>query len=378
MKPSPWSPPEIELDLNKYEKQSFTERLNDGITVDRSRYLSFGGWSHGLLDLARSGDSAAWMGYMWREKRRMSWPARRRINAKIRGLSNIHKQMDELLTPVLYDLLSSSQPTVKDCNRGSGKDGKQARRIRERYGRVVSKPRVSLILRQDDGTYEAHPSMIRRNMAEKDERIKAITTPYSSPGIGTGSFEPRMFLDAAYVGMERRLWDRALDVLGDILGSSGILPEGSWLAYHIVNNDIAMHVIFDNIAQECEVEWLKNNRREAMNVITGMYYGDDIVFPSPGSVLEEYPYTKQDGQDCMEELGKFLEAFDEVGADGFGAYAVGKAVMERRLCDMMDHAIHPFVKKNDWEVFYSITYAMSKCPERLRGVWSPITVQHKS
>ena len=377
MEPASWPPPKIELDLDKYEKQSFMERVDEGLTMDRSSSISIAGWHRDMWD-SREFAPSTFMIPMLRAKRRMSWPARRRINAKIRGLSNIHKQMDGLLEHILYDLLSATQPTVKDCNRESGKDGKQARRIREKYGHIVSCPRANPILRHASEMREAYPGMNRRNVAEKDDRIRPITTQYSFPGMGTASFEPRMLLDAAYVCMERMLWGKALGVLGGILGSSGILPARSWLAYHIVNNDIAMHVIFDNIAQECEIEWLKNSRQEAMKVITGMYYGDGIVFPGPGSVLEEYPYTKQNGQDCMEELGKFLEAFDGVGADGFGAYAVGKEVMERRLCDMMDQAIYPFIKKNDWEVFYSITYAMSKCPERLRGVWSPLTVQHRS
>ena len=353
MEPSPWSPPEIELDPAKYGRQSFAERVDDGITVDRSS-PSYADWSLSLLDFARSGDPSAMMGSMWRVKRRMSWAARRRINAKIRGLRNIHKQMDGLLTHDLYDLLSSTQPTVKDCNRGSGKDGKQARRIRERYGHVVSEPGAGLILWNADGTYETYPSMIRRDPAEKDDRIRPITTPYSSPGLGTPSFDPRMFLDAAYVGMERRLWGRALVVLRDIMERPGImrkqpaiLRERSWLAYHIVNNDIAMHVIFDNIAQECEIEWLKDSRREAMNVITGTYTGDDVMLPCPGSVPEEYPYTKQDGLDCMEEYEKFLEAFDEIGTDGLGVYAVDGAVMEERLRDMVtDQAIRPFITRN--------------------------------
>ena len=75
----------------------------------------------------------------------------------------------------------------------------------------------------------------------------------------------------AYVMRERRFWKDAVRVLSRWLEGGGrIRRQKEWLLYHIVNNDVGLHVLFDNLSVECESRWLETpDTRSAGEICNG-------------------------------------------------------------------------------------------------------------
>ncbi len=245
-----------------YEDQPFAERLRHALTVSRRREHAWASTTRLMWESLSKRDSATILDDPTLPYRnsRMHWHVRRSINARLAGMTNMHKQIMEAWKPVLLDLLSHSQPTAKDWKELTEKGEKQTRRIEEYYPHMVTQMDGlgRFVLGNQDGTQTVLPKKIKRE-SDDDKRTKKITTPYSSPGWITGGFDMRAFADEPYLKRQRRFWLDTLAILSGWLGKGHkIRPEKEWLVRHIVNNDMALHVLFDDISTECECRWFEN------------------------------------------------------------------------------------------------------------------------
>ena len=260
-----------------YEDQSLSERIRHGLTVDRRAGNSMSWFAGQMWKAMASKDSSSLFGSatVYRHSRGLHWWTKRRANAKLAGKTRIHKQMLMGWHAVMLDLLADRQPTVKDWNKVTGKDDRQTRRAREYMPHVVhnsdNMPRIELI--EQDGTSTFIPPKDARK-SSGDGRVRNITTNYSLPRAGRSDFDLKAFTDPAYVARQRKFWEGALKGLSKWMeGGNAIRKDDEWLVHHMVNNDIAMHVLFDNLSLECEARWFEGLGAETQFGITGGFYG---------------------------------------------------------------------------------------------------------
>ena len=317
----------MEFDPKTYGDQPLSQRTQHGLAMDRYSnhyfaYLSTALWNAKEATALGNPIPLIDPAMLYRTQRKLSWHTKRRVNAKIADLDNIHKQMIELLKPVLLDVFLGTQPTARDWKRLSGKDEKQTRRTEEMYQHVVRRSdNAHVLLREQDGTITAYPQKFDRG-GNSDGRFKEITTEYSSPGAGHENFDLRMFADWAYVRRERRFWRDAVQILSRLLEDSRIRSKKQWLIYHIVNNDIALHVIFDNISVECESRWLTNLGKESqLEICSGM--------PLP------YDFTKDNAKKAVREHERFVADFEKEIPDNLEKYAISPPKMRKRVYDLI-------------------------------------------
>ena len=80
----------------------------------------------------------------------------------------------------------------------------------------------------------------------------------------------RVFADHAYIKRQKKFWEDALTYLSKwIEEGNAIRPNNEWLVRHIVNNDIAMHVIFDNLSLICEMNWFEKLSNKTQYEVAG-------------------------------------------------------------------------------------------------------------
>ena len=335
----------IEFDPGTYKDHPLSQRIQHGLTLDRSSdhstahfgpFMASEGFSIVRFDI---------MSYMFQRSR--FWQTKRIVNARIADLNNIHKQMIELLEPVLLDLLGDIQPTAKDWKSLSEKGEKQARRTEEAYPHVVHPLNggVKVIVRKADGTCTVFPQKIARR-GSSDGRSKEITTNYSSPSRGSRGFDFKVFADEAYIRRQQRFWEGALLILSKWLERGNrIRPEKQWLVYHIVNNDIALHVLFDNLSVECETRWFANLSDRTRHKITGMPEGkhkallsseDDILLYAKASIAyAQHAYTMSDAEKAVNELERFATNFGEKIPGSLKRYMIPRPKMIERIRDLI-------------------------------------------
>ena len=179
-------------------------------------------------------------------------------NPRLVDKTNIHKQMMMIWHAIMLDLLADRNVTVKDWSRQAEKDDRQARRAREYQPHMVQNTdgTVYLVTRKPDGTTITPLKIVRKD--PKDKRCQQITTSYSSPALFRDDFDLKRFADYSYMVRQRRFWVDALKGLSRWMeNGNAIRRDGEWIVRHMVNNDIAMHVIFDNLSLEFETRWFE-------------------------------------------------------------------------------------------------------------------------
>ena len=222
------------FEAGTYEDQPYGQRVEQGLTIDRSldnskAYLNMNHFA--VMAGKMPSDPLFWLVSLYRMRRKADWNTKRWANARMVDLTNAGKQMVELFTPILLDMLSTDPPTSKDWKNVSEKGEKQVRRTEEYYQHVVGKPNggIRLALREKDGRISIYPKRIVRGDVA-DSRVAEIATPYSHPTVSGASFDPMVFADEAYVRREVQFWKNALRVLSRWLEGGGrIRPQKAWL-----------------------------------------------------------------------------------------------------------------------------------------------------
>lgn len=287
-----------------YEDQDLTERTRHGLTVDRHDNIVDSNIFDSLLKARKSDDLGPPPDpgrFLYGASRNLLWQTRRLANAKLANKINTHKQLLMCWCAVMLDLLADSQPTVKDWNMLTGKDDRQTRRTKGYAPQLVHDLDQILewVVYKQDGTGSTTPLMQVRE-SPKDERFQRITTPYSSPGASRARFGLEVFADHAYIKRQRMFWEDALTYLSKWIGKgSAIRPDSEWLVWHIVNNDIAMHVIFDNLSFVCEVNWFEKLSDK------GKY---EVAGKTVRTGYETVPFTKEESKAHMYETMKWIRA----------------------------------------------------------------------
>ena len=289
-----------------YEDQDLSERMRRGPTVDRhnnivSFYITGSLWKAGRSD--HPGPPPDPGRFLYRASCNLLWQTRRQANARLANKTNTHKQMMMVCRSAsMPDLLADSQPTVSDWTSVTGKGDRQTRRARGYTPHMVVHDLdqiTELVVYRQDGTCSATPLKPVRE-SPKDERVQRITTPYSSPGAPRGEFDLKVFADHAYVKRQARFWEDALrDLSGWIGNGSATYPDSEWPVCHIVNNDMAMHVIFDNLSFVCEVNWFEKLSDKARYEVAGRLVrtGHEMI-----------PITKEESKAHMDEYLDLVRA----------------------------------------------------------------------
>lgn len=280
-----------------YEDQDFSTRMRHGLKVDRHNSIVNSSILDSLCEARNSDDPGPPPDpgrFLYGASRNLLWQTRRQANARLANKTNTHKQMMMCWSAVMLDLLADSQPTVNDWVGVAGKGDRQTRRAKGYAPHLVHDldQIVKWVVYKQDGTCSATPLKPVRE-SPRDERVQRITTPYSSPGAPRGEFDLRVFADHAYIKRQGKFWEDALTHLSKWMGDgSAIRPESEWLVRHIVNNDIAMHVIFDNLSFVCEVNWFERLSDKARCEIAGRLVRTGY---------ETVPFTKEESKAHMDE-----------------------------------------------------------------------------
>ena len=335
----------IPFEAGTYEDQPFSQRVQHGLAVDRRGNHSMAHFFNDAWESMKSTEAGhprplIKPGMMYKCYRRF-WNTKRSVNAKIADLVNPHKQMIELFRPILLDLLLDRQPTAKDWKGMSDKNEKQVRRTEEYYPHIVGrlKDDVKLLLRNRDGTFSAYPKKIVRK-GNGGDRIKEITTAYSSPPVYPTIFDQRVFADDAYARRQRKFWHDAIRILSTLWEEGHKVRSGQyWLMYHIVNNDIALHIIFDNLSLECESRWFENLSEDAQREI---YYAhskvyDENAFMELGLPLP-YDFSLDHAKKAVREHESFVAAFREEIPDNLQRFMISQPKMKNRVYDLIIEA----------------------------------------
>lgn len=359
----------------------------------------------------------------YEQSRSQSWQVKRLINAQTLTRTNINKQIMALLPPVIIDLLDE-RPTLKTLSRLES--ARQMRRTRERHPYMIRElgniscaktiinkhGRKIISWGTRDGIERYHNAKFDSNERKtakyvspqgldirangtKDRRVKGIVTPY---GLGYGpyaspeDFDMRVFADAAYIKRQRMFWEHSLEILSKWWhgqNETGVQRaiQNHWLLYHIVNNDIAMHVLFDNLSLECERKFLTARIKQQIvyndfddthdiahpydsaeldDIIRDIIekYGTDsglgllghiyktqsgrdiVVIMDTGRhggscihvdrVPQSHPFTKKDAKEAVAELAKFADDFPKVVEKyKLEAFAISPDIMNERVGELV-------------------------------------------
>ena len=348
----------IPFEARTYEDQPYSQRVQHGLAVDRQRNHFTAYMFKDMVEntkCAEEGRSGPLIkpdmmyGYY-----HSFWNTKRTVNAKIADLVNIHKQMIELFKPILLDLLVDRQPTAKDWKRLSDKNEKQVRRTEEDYPHIVGqlKGGVELRLRNKDGTVSVYPRRIVRK-GNGDDRTKEITTAYSSPPLYATSFDQRVFADDAYARRQRKFWQDGIRVLSKLLEEGYRVRKGQdWILYHIVNNDIALHVIFGNLSFVCESRWFgnlsENAQREICLAHANVY--DEDAFRELGLPIP-YAFSLDHAKKAVIEHESFVADFRKEMPDNLQRFMISQPKMKNRVHDMIIEAaaaLKPYTDEPAW------------------------------
>lgn len=284
----------LPFNSSEYADQLIETRIRDGLAVDRSTFRS----------PIESFDPDSWHESSWSSIYcivRRGWTTRRHINKMLVDNKTVSEQINELVCPVLADMLCKETPTVKAWKQFSKKD-KQIQRNKKRFPRLIQYDKDPKIIHEfHDGSTNSFyqlPHRFERDVNLNDRRVERFTTPYSAtPNLTRHYFDSLSFMDAAYVTRQKQFWHEALRVLSSLM-SGGIRPEKEWLVYHIINNDIAAHVIFDNLSMECEMNWFSNSKHSNNKRIQISQVCDGIPLIGP----KPYEFSKRDADDAIREL----------------------------------------------------------------------------
>ena len=371
-----------------YEDQDLAERMRHGLTVDRRANNAWSWFTGQMWKSMGSKNSLLPSGsaLFYRSNRNTQWWTKRQANAKLAGKTNMHKQIVLSGYAVMLDLIADRRPTVKDWKTLADKDDRQTRRAREYLPHVVhdANPAYRLVLYQQDGSRTIIPPEDPRK-GSGDGRTGQITTPYSSQGMGRNGFDLKVFSDCAYIKRQRAFWEDALEGLSRWRDDgNAILKDSEWIVRHMVNNDIAMHVIFDNISLEYEARWFDGLGDEAKIEVAGGFchvppyaQGEtdagpneasnsaraDSLSPGKGAKVDYRPIpltedadgclhmpdqmgmyippaiTDEDAAKAVDEMVAFVSNFEEKVPDNLRGYMVDQDRIEYRMQDLLLEAM---------------------------------------
>ena len=332
------------FEAETYVDQPYGQRVKQGLTIDRSSNNSNAYDDMILLEMSDGKmprDRLSLLsGPLYRLRRKNDWNTKRWANAQMAKQTNADKHMIDLFTPILLDMLSYDPPTARDWKNVSEKNEKQVRRTEEYYQHMISKPNsgIRLILWEKDGSISTYPKRIVRDDV-CDSRVAEIATPYSSPTVSDASFDPRVFVDEIYVRRERRFWKNALRVLSRWLEGGGRMrpQKAGWLPYHIVNNDIGLHVLFDNLSVEYESRWLNTlGAKSQAEFCNGniRIFGEDMYL---GGTVPD-PYGLDNAKKAVEEHESFLVDFGKEVPENLQHFMIPQDKMSERIRDLIMEA----------------------------------------
>ena len=347
----------ILFEAGTYEDQPYSQRVEHGLTVDRSRdnYEAYSSMNFFAMMAGKMPPAPLFYPItQYRMRRRGDWNTKRWANARMADLTNVSKQMVELFTPILLDMLSEDPPTAKGWKKVSEKGEKQVRRTEGYYQHMVVHQNggARLMLRDKDGIISTYPKRIVRNDIG-DSRVAEIATAYSYPTVGGTFFDPRVFADEAYVRRERRFWKDAVRVLSRWLeGGSRIRRQKEWLLYHIVNNDIGLHVLFDNLSVECESRWLKTlDTRSAGEICNGsLRISDEKGSWRVGGTVPD-PYDQDNAEKAVQEHELFVADFEKEVPNNLLQFMIPQDKMRKRIRDLIIEAaaaLRPHTTESAW------------------------------
>ena len=277
-----------------YDIQDLPTRMRHGLKVDRRANNAWSCISDLLWKMKETGDASLIPNPAMRYdiSRNRLWQTRRLANARLVGKTRIHKRIMTGWHAIMLDLLADRQPTIKDWSMLAEGD-RQTRRVREYHPHLVrSMDGMTYELTHGpDGVTKTPLKTVREGT--KDGRCQQITTSYSSPAILRDDFDLRTFADCSYMVRQGQFWEDALKGLSRWMESgNAIRRDGEWLVRHMVNNDIAMHVIFDNISREVEMRWFEG-------------LGDGAKYEIAGRLNTEWEmvrYSKEELGACLNEM----------------------------------------------------------------------------
>ncbi len=282
---------------------------------------------------------------------------KRRINAKIVDSSTVNEHMVRLAEFIFLDMLMSRTPTAKDLksiSRRVSSDGdshmpraeKSVRRIVDYYPNITNlRPLFYLILRNKDGSYSRYPNLPNReNPKKSDRRLKDFMTPYSFPQAGIARLDTKCYVDANYLVRLERFWKDMLNLVTQVLENYGpIRKEMDWLVYHIVNNDIGLHILFDNLSTECEARWLLRKLPPDARM--------RLLQPFP-YIYDPYVPTKLDMARGVSKLKGFIREFEEVRIPpALQPYKVQPRIMRHRVYELSLYAADAYHAREDYEMY---------------------------
>lgn len=294
----------------EYEGQNLSERMRRGLKVDRHNSIVNSYIADSLGKVRESDDPGPPPDpgrFYYGASRNRLWQTRRQANARLADKTNTHKQMLMCWGAVMLDLLADHQPIVNDWVSVVGKGDRQTRRTKKYTPNLVHDldQIAKWVVYKQDGTRSATPLKPVRE-SPKDERVQRITTPYSSPGEIRAEFDLEVFADHAYIRRQGRFWEDALECLAEWVGKgSAIRPDSEWLVRHIVNNDIAMHVLFDNLSFVFEVKWFEGLSDKTRHEVAGRLVRTGC---------EMVPITKEESKAHMDEMLDWIRAVTDCPA----------------------------------------------------------------
>lgn len=337
------------LNITNYESQKLNQRVQQGLKIDRSAQNSLDQFFLNMFKLKNNKDLNAFSemnrDMIFRTNRSVNNKFVREINKQIVDSPLVHNQLVDLAKPVMLDLLMSIKPTkknLKEIPRMSGQNEssikslpheKSVRRFFDYFPNVLGEsPGIKIRYRNPDGTFEEFPKIPKRkDQTEDDNTQKNIFTNYSLEQI-RGSFNTQNYLDPNYLIRLKKFWKSMLELLEEILTIHGPLRKDmDWFVYHVINNDIGLHVLFDNLSMECESRWVRRLNIENEFQMAGIpFFADNPTWFDPVIVRK-----------ALYELAVFSKEFGKTEMpSAFSQYRVSERTMKKRMheiaCDVAD------------------------------------------
>lgn len=322
--------------VQEYETQEFAKRLQQAVTIDRIVTNSFSKTMNSLWEIKTSNNPKQFSDLLktlsYRTNRELNgWHTKRQMNKEMVDSKLAHSQIMELAAPVVLELLMERKPTEKDLknlfkadSQDSKKNERTVRRNFKRYSYMMGNhPIVNIHIKNQDGSIDKYPKIPdRKDPADDDKRLTSIMTNYSL-GQGRVIFDPKDYVDCNYFIRLKKFWKSVLGLLAQVYEKYGpIRKEMNWLTYHIVNNDVGLHVLFDNLSLECEDRWFQRLGEDKRRQIVGI----------PGLESDPYMFTKTDAYIGVLELQRFAGEFQRTPIPSmFDSYIVSPRTMRRRM-----------------------------------------------
>ena len=337
-----------QFNLNEYENQSLNDRMC-GKNIDRNAV--------NLLQIGKLFDRKKFVQYgteLSYSVNRSLNPrfVKRLINEDIVNLQQIHKRMISLLAPILLDIFSSKPPTVYDWIHSNSSDqineeaqeniihDRQTRRVREDFPNVITNLDKTFSFsscNETDKKSFCQREMLDGHFKKSNKSIKKITTSYSREPINP-QFDSSIFIDKNYVKRATKFWKNTMYVLNNILNNTRVKPEKEWLLFHIVNNDIGFHVLFDNLSAQCEIK-----RLDTLSLQTRRKYF------LPDFVCYVKPLTDDDIRSAIWEWKIFVEEFMKMDYALLNNYKIKPLSIKKHVCEMILESTESYSKGDDHE-----------------------------